>query len=259
MNKIHFLIFSLLSISFLSCSQKDSIQDPYGLNELSNSVLIATGDAVDISALDARLQGSVNLEAVISTLFRVGFLYGDNRELTVDSKNNSYQTVQETENNCFSVSLGQLLAPNTVYYYRAVLELNERYYYGEIKEFKTRVATLDDFIGEWKYIYARILNEEEVAVVAYSCTPTLSVSKENIVFQYPRYWDTLNDGRSRYLFDRRTQESHTISFSISSDGTLKGSDEKYAVSILLTGKKTLKLNILALTGGPSLEIKCDKK
>lgn len=137
-------LFILIVLCFLSLScQKE---DPYGLNQLSDNVLVATGSATDIGSFTARLHGSVNIEALASSSFTFKFIYGE----TPDLKDGTLLTATNVENNCYAIHLTSLVGDNE-YYYRAVLEINGNYCFGEIKEFQTNATPeLCDYIGKWK-------------------------------------------------------------------------------------------------------------
>ena len=145
-NRIKFLLFFHMLIALVSSCNKE---DRFGIKEISDYNLVATGYAENIDMFEAQLLGSFNLSLVVSQKYTVGIIYGEKEELSLDSEGAIKEPAHNIIGNTFSISVSNL-KPSTTYYYRAFLSMNGADYYGMIKQFSTKNLTLDMYIGEWE-------------------------------------------------------------------------------------------------------------
>ena len=116
------VVISLLSV--FSCQEKVSTSDP------DNSVVV-TGEATNISCLNAELSGNVKLPEKAATGVHFGMLYSTSSDVTIDGA-----ICKEVNNGNFSI-VTDVLEPETEYYYRSYLVQNGEVTYGQTKSFTT--------------------------------------------------------------------------------------------------------------------------
>lgn len=105
-----------------------------------------TGDATHISCRNARLSGKANISQNTSTNLSFGVLYSTSSGVLLGSATQLEAKDYDASFN-FSIDIG-VLEPETTYYYRSYVILNDEVAYGEIKSFKTlalssMIQTLD--------------------------------------------------------------------------------------------------------------------
>ena len=229
MSKNNLFILILLCVLSLSCQK----EDPYGLNQLSGNVLVATGSATDIGSFDAKLLGAINIDALASYSFKVGFLYGETQDLLVASGDVVRVTAKNIENNYYSIQLESLLG-NKVYYYRAVLELNGNYYYGEIQEFYTTSnPELGDYLGKWECEPNITLNSTSVSTFDWSGMDKVEITEEYIELPVSKF---ASDIINKMGLNMKTIKSPTYL-----KGKLYGTAYPYEFCIYLTASRRLKI------------------
>ena len=113
-----------LMMSISSCSKDEDLieEDPFGINDLSGSSIVATGSAIE-SEIDQRaqivngqclsrytFQGSVDLNAIADKSFTLGFLYGTNEDLTIQTAGMkvSIKDLVDYSDNTFAIPVGHL-------------------------------------------------------------------------------------------------------------------------------------------------------
>ena len=105
-----------------------------------------TGEATQISCRNAKLSGKANLPQTSSTNLSFGVLYSTSSGILLGSATQLEAKDYDASFN-FSIDTG-VLEPETTYYYRSYVILNDEVAYGEIKSFKTlalssMIQTLD--------------------------------------------------------------------------------------------------------------------
>ena len=105
-----------------------------------------TGEATHISCRNAKLSGKVTLSQNIATNLSFGVLYSTSSGVLLGSATQLEAKDYDASFN-FSIDTG-VLEPETTYYYRSYVILNDDVAYGEIKSFKTlavssMIQTLD--------------------------------------------------------------------------------------------------------------------
>ena len=105
-----------------------------------------TGEATHISCRNAKLSGNVTLPKAASTNLSFGVLYSTASDVLLGSATQLEAKDYDASFN-FSIDSG-VLEPETTYYYRSYVILNDEVAYGEIKSFKTlavnsMIQTLD--------------------------------------------------------------------------------------------------------------------
>lgn len=105
---------------------------PSGLVKIE--VEVSTGEASGITESEAVVSGYGDCLETADSVKDLGVVY--NTTGTPDVDNGTYVSSGHAENGDFDVVLGNLEA-ETTYYYRTCLNLDGRYYYGDIKTFTT--------------------------------------------------------------------------------------------------------------------------
>ena len=105
-----------------------------------------TGEATNISCRNAKISGKVTLSQTTATNLSFGVLYSTSSGILLGSATQLEAKDYDASFN-FSIDSG-VLEPETTYYYRSYVILNDEVAYGEIKSFKTlavssMIQTLD--------------------------------------------------------------------------------------------------------------------
>lgn len=103
---------------------------------------VNTSDATNIGGTTATLQGEITgwIESLKADEAEAGFCWGKNANPLVEDSQVKSQRVSNYQKKENTISLSEDLVelePNSTYYYRAFLKMNDEYYYGDVKEFET--------------------------------------------------------------------------------------------------------------------------
>ena len=149
--KSFFVEFAILVLLLFSSCEKQEAADPdqFGLLELTESSIVATGSVVDIAWFGAKLQGSVKLDAVLASKYEVGVICSTTPEISLNSYHGTKNTITQFDNNTFMVFLSEL-KPGNCYYYRSFLSINGKTYYGNEKQFNTLEINNTDYVGDYE-------------------------------------------------------------------------------------------------------------
>ena len=113
---------------------------------VKEKTVVVTGEATHISCRNARLSGKVTLSQNTATNLSFGVLYSTSSGIIIGSATPLEAKDYDASFN-FSIDTG-VFEPETTYYYRSYVILNDEVSYGEIKSFKTlavssMIQTLD--------------------------------------------------------------------------------------------------------------------
>lgn len=112
--------------------------------EINLDVIVETLDASSITSNSAVLSGYADGLESAEVLCNLGICYGTVNTPTIE--NSSYVSSGRKSSGEFSMSVSEL-KPNTTYYYRTRLALDDKHFYGEIQSFTTKEAD-DPMPGE---------------------------------------------------------------------------------------------------------------
>lgn len=98
----------------------------------NNSIQVITGDATAITENSVTLSGTVSVKSGKADI--VGLLLGESNNLNIT--NNSQDIKADESTSSFTKTISGLNS-NTTYYYRAYSLFEDKYYYGDVKSFKT--------------------------------------------------------------------------------------------------------------------------
>lgn len=105
--------------------------------EINLDVIVETLDASSITSNSAVLSGYADGLESAEVLCNLGICYGTVSTPTIE--NSSYVSSERKTSGEFSISVSEL-KPNTTYYYRTRLALDDKHFYGEIQSFTTKEA-----------------------------------------------------------------------------------------------------------------------
>lgn len=105
--------------------------------EINLDVIVETLDASSITTNSAVLSGYADGLESAEVLCNLGICYGTVNTPTIE--NSSYVSSGRKSSGEFSISVSEL-KPNTTYYYRTRLALDDKHFYGEIQSFTTKEA-----------------------------------------------------------------------------------------------------------------------
>lgn len=122
----------------------------------SDSKLIITGIADKQNHISVNLHGELKLEDCVYKTLKYGFCFSeDNSSPTLEGPS---ITVNESTLSNFNITVTSLL-PNTHYYYRAFAIIDDVAYYGDVKQFETRLLFKESTISNISPASATIQTE----------------------------------------------------------------------------------------------------
>ena len=132
--------------AFITATSEDSGVSAKCEITVKEKIISVTGKATHISCRNARLSGKVNIPLNTSTNLSLGVLYSTSSAILLGSATHLEAKVFDADYN-FSIDSG-VLEPETTYYYRSYVILNDEVSYGQIESFKTlavssMIQTLD--------------------------------------------------------------------------------------------------------------------
>ena len=132
--------------AFITATSEDNSVGATCVITVKEKVISVTGEATHISCRNARLSGKVTLSQNTATNLSFGVLYSTSSGIIIGSATQLEAKDYDASFN-FSIDTG-VFEPETTYYYRSYVILNDEVSYGEIKSFKTlavssMIQTLD--------------------------------------------------------------------------------------------------------------------
>ena len=132
--------------AFITARSEDSGVSAKCEITVKDKTVVVTGEATHISCRNAKLSGKANLPQTTSTNLSFGVLYSTSSAILLGSATQLEAKDYDASFN-FSIDTG-VLEPETTYYYRSYVILNDEVSYGQIESFKTlavssMIQTLD--------------------------------------------------------------------------------------------------------------------
>ncbi|MBP3774738.1 MAG: hypothetical protein ILA34_05265 [Bacteroidaceae bacterium] len=147
-------IFALALVSTLLLGWGCSSDDHDRKDDINNVAI--TGNVKDIKIISAVIEGKFNgaLAAGEDGIYTAGMEYSNTPDFE------QFYRVRSTNSNPKSMSTKIMCVPQTTYYYRAYVNVNNQYYYGDVKSFTTKTFTNIAKTGEVQgtsYTHATVL------------------------------------------------------------------------------------------------------
>ena len=122
------------SITFYTTQAPDSPNTDPDATDLPSGVTVVTEDATDVFQIYATVRATFSgLDGITGKAWKYGICLGKEKSPDIDD---NVQFVNKTQSGTYSITFNDL-EPNTLYYYRAVLYYDGKYYYGNSKNFTT--------------------------------------------------------------------------------------------------------------------------